>query len=113
MSIARAWLREVRTNRRERWYALVAAAVVGLAAAWVHWYGFVLGGALVGLVSKNLKRGLLAGLGFGLLAWVVFTALLASHGALGAYLGMGQVTALSAAIPVAGSLLGSLVRGIV
>ncbi|PSQ50842.1 hypothetical protein BRD15_00875 [Halobacteriales archaeon SW_6_65_15] len=105
MSIARAWLRE--------WYALVAAAVFGLAAAWVHWYGFVLGGALVGLVSKNLKRGLLAGLGFGLLAWVVFASLLASHGALVAYLGMRQVTVLSAAIPVVGSLLGSLVRGVV
>ena len=113
MSIARAWLREVRTNRRERWYALAAAAVVGLAVAWVHWYGFVLGGALVGLVSKDAKRGLLAGVGFGLLAWVVFAGLLASNGALGAYLGMGQVTTVSAAIPVVGAALGSLVRGVV
>lgn len=113
MSVARTWLREVRTNRRERWYALVGATIVGLAVAWVHWYGFVLGGALVGLVSRNLKRGLLAGLGFGVLAWVAFAALLASHGSLGAYLGMGQITALGVAIPVVGSLLGSLVRGVV
>jgi hypothetical protein len=113
MTIARTWLREVRTHRREQWYALVAAAVVGLGVAWIHWYGFVLGGALVGLVSKNLRRSLLAGLGFGLLGWVVFAALLASHGALGAYLEMRQVTALSAAIPVVGSLLGSLVRGVI
>jgi asparagine N-glycosylation enzyme membrane subunit Stt3 len=113
MSVARSWLREVRTNRRERWYALAAAAVVGLAAAWVHWYGFVLGGALVGLVSKDAKRGLLAGVGFGLLAWVVFAALLASNGSLGAYLGMRQIFGLSAAIPVVGGVLGSLIRGVV
>lgn len=113
MSVLRAWLTEVRTNRRERWVTLATVAAIGLAAAWVHWYGFVLGGALVGLVSKNVERGLLAGLGFGVLAWVVFAGLLASHGALVAYLGMGQITGVSAAIPVAGSLLGSLVRGVV
>ena len=113
MNVARTWLRELRSNRRERWYALLGATIVGLAAAWVHWYGFVLGGALAGLVSKNLRRGLLAGLGFGLLAWVVFAALLASHGVLAAYLGMVQVTALSVAIPIVGGLLGSLVRGVV
>jgi hypothetical protein len=113
MSVARTWLTEIRTNRRERWYALVGAAALGLVAAWVHWYGFVLGGALVGLVSKNVKRGLLAGIGFGVLAWVGFVALLASYGSLTGYLGMGQVTALSAAIPIVGGLLGSLVRGAV
>jgi hypothetical protein len=107
------WLRELRSNRRERWYALLGATILGLAAACVHWYGFVFGGALVGLVSKNLKHGLLTGLGFGLLAWVIFATLLASHGTLGPYLGMGQITALSAVIPVAGALLGSLVRGVV
>ena len=113
MSVARAWLAEVRANRRPRWYALAAATVVGLAAAWIHWYGFVLGGALVGLVSKDVKRGLLAGIGFGLLAWIVFAALLASNGSLGAYLGMGQILGLSAAIPMVGAALGSLVRGVV
>ena len=113
MSITRAWLREVRANRRPRWYALAAAAVVGLAAAWIHWYGFVLGSALVGLVSKEVKRGLLAGVGFGLLAWIVFAGLLASNGALGAYLRMGQIFGLSAAIPVVGGVLGSLIRGVV
>lgn len=112
MSVIRAWLTEVRTNRRERWASFAAAAVVGLAVAWVHWYGFLLGGALVGLVSKNAKRGLLAGIGFGLLAWAVFVALLASNGTLGPYLGMGRLLGLSAAIPVVASALGSLVRGV-
>lgn len=111
-SVVRAWLTEIRTNRRERWAAFVVATVVGLAVAWVHWYGFVLGGALVGLVSKNAKRGLLAGVGFGILAWAVFAALLASNSALGAYLGMGRLVGLSAAIPVVGSALGSLIRGV-
>lgn len=113
MSVLRAWLTAVRTNRRERWFTLATAAAIGLAAAWVHWYGFVLGGALVGLVSKNVKGGLLAGIGFGVLSLGIFAGLLASQGALGASLGMGQVTAVGVAIPIGGSLLGSLVRGIV
>lgn len=113
MSVARTWLAEVRSNRRERWYALAVAVVVGLAAAQVHWSGFVLGGALVGLVSKSGKRALVGGLAFGLLAWLVFAALLASNGALMGYLGMGQILGLSAAIPVVGALLGSLVRGVI
>jgi hypothetical protein len=58
----------IRTDARARWAALAAGAIVGLEVAWVHWYGFLLGGALVGLASKNAERGLAAGLGFGLLA---------------------------------------------
>jgi len=111
--VARAWLRELRTDRRTRWFAILGGVAVGLAAAQVHWYGLVLGGALVGLVSKNATRALLAGLGFGLLAWGVFAGLLAANDALLAYAGMGQLTALSLGIPVALSALGSLVRGVV
>lgn len=111
--VARAWLRGVRTDRRARWFAFVAAVAVGLAAARVHWYGFVLGGALVGLASVNAKRGLLAGVGFGALAWTVFAGLVAANGALVAYAGMGRLLYLSVAIPVALSALGSLVRAVV
>ena len=111
--VARSWLREVRTDRRTRWLALAAAVAVGLAAAQVHWYGFVLGGALVGLVSVNPKRGLLAGIGFGVLAWTVFAGLVAANGGLVAYAGMGRLLYLSVAIPVGLSALGSLVRGVV
>lgn len=112
MSVARAWLAEVRVERRSRWFALAAAAAVGLAAAQIHWYGFLVGGALVGLVSKNATRGLVAGLAFGLLAWCVFAGLVASNGAFWRYAATGQAFGLSAAIPVFAAGIGSLVRGV-
>ena len=113
MSVLGGALDEIRANRRPRWFALVAAAIAGLAAVQLHWYGFVLGGALVGLVSKTPKRGLLAGFAFGIFAWIVFAVLLASHGALWKATATGQILAVSAAIPVVGAGLGSLVRGVV
>ena len=109
----RTALAEIRNDTRARWAALAAGAAVGLAAAWVHWYGLALGGALVGLASKDVKRGLVAGVGFGLLAWAVFAGLVASAGGLGAYLGTGRLLYLSVGIPVGLSALGSLVRGVV
>jgi hypothetical protein len=109
-------LAEIRGDARARWAALVAGTVLGLAAAWVHWYGFVLGGALVGLASTDLKRALAAGLGFGLLAWGVFVGLVASGSGFAGvvrYAEMGRLLYLSAGIPVGLSALGSLVRGVV
>lgn len=111
--VVRGWLRELRTDRRTRRFAMLAGVAVGLAAAQVHWYGLVLGGALVGLVSKNTKRALVAGLGFGLLAWGVFAGLLAANDALLAYAGTGRLLYLSVGIPVGLGALGSLVRGVV
>ena len=109
-------LAEIRGDARARWAALAAGAVVGLLAAWVHWYGFLLGGALVGLASKDAKRALAAGIGFGLLGWVVFVGSVATgSGLVGVvkYAGMGQLLYLSAGIPVGLSALGSLVRGVI
>ena len=109
-------LAEIRGDARARWAALAAGAVVGLLAAWVHWYGFLLGGALVGLASKNTKRAFAAGIGFGLLAWVVFAGLVATTGGLVGvvkYTEMGRLLYLSAGIPVGLSALGSLVRGVI
>ncbi|WP_135854665.1 hypothetical protein [Halorussus salinus] len=106
-------LAEIRGDRRARWAALVGGAAVGLAAAWLHWYGFLLGGALVGLSSKDLKRALAAGVGFGLLAWAVFAGLVAANGGLVRYAEMGRLLYLSVGIPVGLSTLGSLLRGAV
>ncbi|WP_276301376.1 hypothetical protein [Halorussus lipolyticus] len=109
-------LAEIRGDARARWAALLAGAVVGLAVAWVHWYGFLFGGALVGLASKDLKRALAAGVGFGLLAWGVFVGLVATTGGLVGvvqYAEMGRLLYLSAGIPVGLSALGSLIRGVV
>lgn len=51
---------------------LSGAAVVGIILSAVHWIGLAVGGALVGFAASSTKRGILAGVGFGLLAWVVF-----------------------------------------
>jgi short subunit fatty acids transporter len=109
-------LAEIRGDVRARWAALVAATVLGLAAAWIHWYGLLLGGALVGLASKDLKRALAAGIGFGLLAWVAFVGLMATNGGTASvvqYAETGRLLYLSVGIPVGLSALGSLVRGVV
>ncbi|WP_134669953.1 hypothetical protein [Halorussus marinus] len=113
MSVARAWLTEIRTNRRERWFALAAAAVIAVGAAQIHWYGFLVGGALVGAVSKTLSRAVAAGLGVGLLSWGVFAATVAANGAFSQYAATGQAFGLSVAIPVVAAGIGSLVRGVV
>lgn len=102
----------LRADPRHRRLAAVGAVVVGLAVVPVHWLGFVLGGALVALTQPSLGRGLLAGLAFGVLSWLVFALWLAGTGNLGLFLGMGQVFAVSTAIPLVGSLLGALARGI-
>lgn len=57
-------------NRRR--LLLAGAVVVGVAVSTVHWIGLAVGGALVGLLAQSTRRGLLAGAGFGLLAWLVF-----------------------------------------
>ena len=109
-------LAEIRGDARARWAALAAGAVVGLLTAWVHWYGFVLGGALVGLASKDAKRALAAGIGVGLLGWVVFVGSVATGSELVGvvkYAEMGRLLYLSAGIPVGLSALGSLVRGVI
>lgn len=105
-------LDDARVDPAIRRRATVAAAVIGLITVWFHWIGFVLGGALVALVQPSIRRGLLAGLGFGVLSWIAFAVWLATMGDLTLYLGMGQVVAVSAVIPPVGGLLGSLARGV-
>jgi hypothetical protein len=112
LGAAGARLDDLRADPTRRRLATAGAVVLGLAAVWLHWSGFVLGGALVALVQPSVRRGVLAGLGFGVLSWLAFAAWLAVTGDLTLYLGMGQVFAVSTAIPLVGSLLGSLARGI-
>lgn len=107
-----ARLDALRAAPRRRRLATLAAVVLSLAVVRFHWLGFVLGGALVALVQPSLRRGLLAGLGFGVLAWLAFAGWLAVTGDLSRYLGMGQVLAVSTALPLVGALLGSLARGV-
>jgi hypothetical protein len=102
----------LRAAPRHRRLAATGAVVVGLVVVPFHWFGFVLGGALIALTQPSLGRGLLAGLAFGVLSWLVFALWLAGTGNLTLFSGMGQVFAVSTAIPLAGGLLGALARGI-
>jgi hypothetical protein len=107
-----AQLDDLRTDATRRRLATLGAVGLGLAAVWLHWLGFVLGGALVALAQPSILRGVLAGVGFGICSWLVFAGWLALAGNLGLYFEMGQLLAVSTAIPIAGSLLGSLARGV-
>jgi NO-binding membrane sensor protein with MHYT domain len=60
------------TVENRRGLLLVGAVLVGLAVSAVHWIGLAVGGALVGLVAQSTRHGLVAGAGFGLIAWLIF-----------------------------------------
>lgn len=108
-----AWLDRVRADRYRRRAAALGGVAVGLAVAQLHWLGLLLGGALVGLASRDLPRALLAGLAFGVVALAVFLASLVVAGAAGPALAMGRLTHLTLAVPVVAGLVGSLARGVV
>jgi len=97
---------------RERWALTIAAAVVGLGLATVHWAGLLAGGALVGLAWPTLRRAFVAGLGFAALVLVTTTAEFLLAGVLERSLAMGQITYLAVAIPVVAGPLGASTRGL-
>lgn len=107
------WLDHVRADRSRRRAVMLVGAAVGLAVAQVHWFGLLLGGALVGLASRSLPRALLAGLAFGVGALALFLGELAVAGSLRPALALGQLTYLAVATPLAAGLVGSLARGVV
>lgn len=103
----------VRTgDRGRRWLVTAGAVALGLVLATGHWMGLVLGGAFVGVLQRDLKRAVVAGLLFGLVALAAFV-LVAPR------LEAGELLALTPAVYVtvgAGfglPLLGSLARGVV
>lgn len=102
----------LRANPTARLSFVAVGAVVGLALAWTHWLGLLVGGALVSIPALTPKRGVLAGFGFGVLALLLFSGLLALHGSFSHALGMGQITALAAAIPLVLGSVGGLARSL-
>jgi hypothetical protein len=106
-------LAPLREEPQYHWLGVTAAIAFGLVFASVHWLGLVVGGALVGIVATSLRRAVLAGFGFGLLAVAVWAGLAVSGGALGKVLATGQLAGITVAIGLLSPVLGSLVRGIV
>lgn len=107
-----AHLDAARSDDRRRWLLSIVGAICGLALTWIHWLGIVVGGALVALPQVSLRRGVLAGVGFGVLTILVVGLWLATAGTIDTYLAMGRVLGISTAIPLAFALLGSLARGL-
>ena len=103
------WVADHRTGGRH-WLAMLVAVAVGIGTALVHPVGYLVGGALVGLLAYDRWRALLTGLGFGVLAWLAFASVLFANGTLGPYLATGRPLLVSVVIPVGASVLGSLVR---
>lgn len=102
----------VRENPQYHWVGLLIACLLGLIAATVHWFGLVVGGALVGLLATDIKRAILSGIGFGLLVVLVWGGLLAVAGSLGKAMAMGEFALFPVGIALGLSVLGSLVRGV-
>lgn len=105
----------LRSNRVPRLAFTVLGTVVGLALVWVHWLGLVMGAALVAFPRRSLIRGILAGVGFGILVTVIHVGSLAVVGqaAFATSLKMGEILMLSLAIPLIAGSVGGLFRGLV
>lgn len=104
------WTRHVRETTRLRRLATVGALIIGLSLGSLHWLGFLGGGVLVALPAATPSRGVLAGLGFGLLGAVWFLAGVALAGTLTAVLATGLPAVLAISTPILLGVVGGLGR---
>lgn len=102
-----------RESPRYRLLCSIVAIIIGLILSSVHWFGFVIGGALLGLLAVDLKQALVRGFGFGVLAVLGWSLVLAMEGTLLDVVATGSLFGLAIAIGLAGALVGSLARGVV
>ncbi|AHG00877.1 hypothetical protein HALLA_10685 [Halostagnicola larsenii XH-48] len=103
-------LERVRRERRLHAVALGIAVSIGLVAASVHWFGLVLGGALLGLVSPTLARGVGYAITFGALVLGVFVLTIGSS--VWPVLEMTPIVYVTVASAFGLPVFGSLVRGL-
>lgn len=102
----------VRTgDRGRRWLVTAGAVAVGLVLATGHWMGLVLGGAFVGVLQRDLKRAVLGGLLFGLVALGAFV-LVAPRLETGELLALTPAAYVTLGAGLGLPLLGSLTRGV-
>lgn len=104
-------LTEIRTDTRLNAMAIVAAVLLGLVAAAIHWFGLVVAGMLIGLVSRSIPFAILGALGFGVVVLVVFAVTLGSSAV--AVPGMAPIVYVAVGSAFALPVLGSLLRGVV
>ncbi|MFB6227028.1 MAG: hypothetical protein ABEH88_00315 [Halobacteriales archaeon] len=102
----------IRGRRRWRGIALLVGVSVGLGAAWVHWLGLFVAGALVGLPSRTLARAVLAGVAFGALVAVVQVLAVPGMGA-SEFLGFRPPVYVTLGAALGAPAWGSLIRGVV
>ncbi|WP_159899506.1 hypothetical protein [Salinirussus salinus] len=106
-------LAAVRTgDRGRRWLVTAGAVALGLVLATGHWMGLVLGGALVGVLQRDLKRAVGGGLLFGLVALGAFV-LVAPRLEAGELLALTPAAYVTIGAGLGLPLLGSLTRGVV
>lgn len=107
-----AWLADARRRPNRRRSLLVAAALVGLGLAWIHWLGLFVAGALVGLASRSTPRALLAGVAFGLLVLAVHVLASPVMG-VGTFVGLQPLSYVTVGLAVVAPVWGSLARAVV
>ncbi|WP_202318759.1 hypothetical protein [Archaeoglobus neptunius] len=54
--------------------ARIVAFAAGIVLSILHWAGIVLGAALIGWSTENLRKGMLMGFVFGVTVWALFIA---------------------------------------
>lgn len=107
-----AWLDSVRRRPNRRRALVVAAGLLGLGLAWLHWLGLILAGILVGLFTRTVPRAVFAGIGVGALVLVLHV--LASPVMSGPeFLALTPLSYVSIAVALVAPIWGSLVRAVV
>lgn len=107
---AREGLERVRRERCPHAVALGIAVSIGLVAASIHWFGLVLGGALLGLASPTLARSVGYAITFGALVLGVFVLTIDSSVWL--VLEMTPIVYVTVASAFGLPAFGSLLRGL-
>lgn len=106
------FLTDLRDGGTRQLVVLVVVAAVGVGLAWVHWVGLVVAGALVGLVSSDLPRAVLAGFLVGVVVLLANLLAVPTMGP-GEFLGLAPASYVTVAAALVAPVWGSLVRGVI
>lgn len=85
---------------------------VGLGITVYHYVGLVVGGLILGIGARSVRRAVLTGASFGLTVWIAFGASLFQAGDLARYIATGNLFLLSGAIAIGLPTLAATVRGL-